>query len=55
MQSAGQSSVVSAVSPKGNGILFLVCSKKAAQHLTYYSNMRDSGNEKVYRGTALNI
>lgn len=55
MQSAGQSTAGSAVSPKGNVFLSWFVQEKTAQHLTYCSNMRGSGNEKVYRGAAQNI
>lgn len=55
MQSAGQSTAGSAVSPKGNVFLSWFVQEKVAQHLTHCSNMRGSGNEKVYSGAAQNI
>lgn len=49
MQFAG-----SAVSPRGKVFLSWFVQEKAAQHPIYCSNMKGSGNEKVYRGAAQN-
>lgn len=52
MQFAGQSTAGGAVSPRGKVLLSWFIQEKVAQHPIYCSNMRGSGNEKIYRGPA---
>lgn len=50
MQFAGQSTAGSAVSPRRKVFLSWFIQEKAAQHPIHCSNVRGSGNEKIYRG-----
>lgn len=54
MQFAGRSTAGGAVSPRGKVLLSWFIQEKAAQHPIYCSNMRGSGNEKIYRRPAYN-
>lgn len=54
MQFAGQSTAGSAVFPRGKVFLSWFIQEKAVQYPIYFSNMRGSGNEKIYRRPAQN-